>query len=120
MTAFTKGLWNVQPNQNDHGDSIAICCGSHIIALIPPEEEALEGEWSAEDKANANLISASPDMHDAIWAAERTIERLHSAILGHHATSLCDSKTLVIIANESLKTLSELRAARGKAEGRPI
>lgn len=54
--------WTIQACQADQGESIAICEGSRIVAIIPPEEEAREGEWSAEDKANANLIAAAPEL----------------------------------------------------------
>lgn len=72
-TEHTPGPWNVQPYQADQGESIAICAGSHIIALIPPEEEAREGEWSKEDKSNARLIAAAPEMLEALAEILRNV-----------------------------------------------
>lgn len=117
QTKFTKGLW--RHHRNEIGD-ILITSGSRIIAVIYPDEEMSPCEISPEDVANANLLAAAPDMHDALLDAEAAIETLHGSIMQHHATNLCESRTLFDTANHQLQRLSNIRAARGKAEGRPV
>ena len=62
----TPGPWTVQPSQPDHGDSTVICSGDLVLARI--ESACWRDDDASEDKANANLIAAAPDLLAALQA----------------------------------------------------
>lgn len=54
---FTPGPWHVEPEEWTNGRGIAICADDAIVAIIDPEIAADD-----EDKANARLIAAAPEL----------------------------------------------------------
>jgi hypothetical protein len=69
MSEFTKGPWDVELtiNKTNYDDQCWVLGGKGAICLIPIKHK--------NRKANANLIAAAPDLHDALLEAVEMIER---------------------------------------------
>lgn len=72
MSKHTQGPWTVQADQSDHGRSTAICGAGNddlLIARIPSRAwNPLAPLEYPQDRANAHLVAAAPDLLEALRA----------------------------------------------------
>lgn len=67
---FTPGPWFVTtvPIQSRGGGQVCHKIGTFVACIYDDAQNANRGIYSEELKANANLISSSPDMYEALKA----------------------------------------------------
>ncbi len=85
-------------------------CRDTHVALINPWGDSAKGIPSAEDAANARLISAAPELLDAVLAALPYIEDLERDNITDLSVGLVSDKELT-------RALSAMVAAIEKAKG---
>ena len=87
MSAYSPGEWQVEPLQATHGADLAIVTDrGWVVAVIQYDpdiqtESEIEPNFNnvvrhPDDEPNARLISAAPNLVNALELAEATIKRL--------------------------------------------
>ena len=61
QSKHTPGPWHVEPEEWTEGRGLAICARDGVVAIIDRE-----GNADTEDKANAHLLAASPEMYELL------------------------------------------------------
>ena len=108
--AHTPGPWRVGGTSGNTGEAEEIAAGLRIIAWTADtyNEDEDEGEVTDEDRANARLIAAAPELLAACTAVANDCERV---IDGDDCSGMSDAELFGAF-------LDTLRAAIAKAEGR--
>lgn len=95
MTKFTKGPWVVYAEmnvRNQDGEPVAACGPSRVGNDC----------GNAENKANAALIAAAPELYEAL----------------QEMTALAEGPTGGVSVSQKIAILAKARAALAKAEGK--
>lgn len=109
MAEYTKGRWQYSYIRGEF-DLDGINVKGILITSKPPKESKYKRQkdialsWaldSGERKANAQLISAAPDMYEAIKKA------IHEAILGNHVEITPELKEMFFKAIEQAEGRKE-------------
>ncbi len=112
-TKHTPGRWRSSSMTMSKADWAALHSGKHPIEVVLRGHDVIAVVWCGDDrdgeeKANAHLIAAAPDLHEkgsALVSRDCRYEGGNIVIpCGSHA--------------EALRIMSEFRAAISKAEGR--
>lgn len=106
-SAFTPGPWWLDTDKNDQLNVFG--ASDEWIALLP---HCCVGTWEEQQKANARLIAAAPDLYEALKAMEETAMRLGLS-RGEEGDTAWANALLAHFA-----ALNQARAALAKAEGR--
>jgi hypothetical protein len=83
MTGHTPGPWHVEPEEWTEGRGSAICSKGGIVAIIDPEVC-----MSAEDRANAHILAAAPELLEAAKDALESLRRLPNVDKAYRVTCM--------------------------------